>query len=621
MFKKIVLLLVILGVIGGVAYAVRMKTQAREKPEIRTAKVERGDVTSTVTATGTLQALTTVDIKSKAGGRVDKLAVDVGTEVKPGQLIAKIDPSDTLLVVQTATADMAASKAKVKQAEDNLRLQEADNAAQLLQAQEGLRAAKIRLAQAKKEAAVQPDLTKTSIGQAQASYDAAVQALRELETATIPQERASAQAAYDEAKANLNSALESQNMLEKATLPQDLAAAKAAYDQAVANVDIANKDLKRQTDLRAKGFVAQSVVDTAQNRYDLAVAQAASAKEKMNTIKAEHQSDLQSARHRVAQARAGVDSTKRKLDTLDAEHAAVLASARSKVAQAKAALDNARANSIQDELKKDDVAAATAAVKQAQAALDTALANKIQLQVRAADIATAKSEVASSDAKVKNAQTQLDQTTITAPRAGVILQKYVEEGTIITSGTSAIAQGTNIVQLGDISRMFVNVLVDETDIGSVDLGQKVDITVDAYPSTLFEGKVTRLDPQATTTQNVTTVLVVVEVDNPDKRLKPGMNATCDFIVDEAKDALLVPNEAVHENDNGESTVTVLKKDGTQEIRKVETGIVGKDSTEIRSGLKEGEEVVTAIIERKDGAGGGQGSNQLMRGMRGMGGGH
>src|SRR5262245_37023046 len=63
-------------------------------PEMKTARVERGDVVSSVTASGTIEALTTVDVKSNVGGRVDVLAVDVGTRVKKGQLIARIDPTD-----------------------------------------------------------------------------------------------------------------------------------------------------------------------------------------------------------------------------------------------------------------------------------------------------------------------------------------------------------------------------------------------------------------------------------------------------------------------------------------------------------------------------------------------
>ncbi|HHX39403.1 MAG TPA: efflux RND transporter periplasmic adaptor subunit [Armatimonadetes bacterium] len=617
MRRKLIPVLILAGVVAGGILALRARVGSEQRPDFRTARVERGDITVTVSATGTLQPLTTVDIKSRAGGRVDVLAVDVGSVVKPGQLIAKIDPTDTLANVRTAQADATASRARVEQANTNLHLQKLQSEAQIRQAEEALRSARARLAQAEKQAKVQPNLTKSSIAQAQAAYDSAIQALRQLETATVPQTRASVKSAHDEARASLATAEENLRMLEKATLPQERAQAQAAYDQAQANVEIAAKNLKRQRELRAQGFIAQSAVEEAENRHELAVAQAATAKEKMDTLEDQQASSLQSARHRVDQARAALANAQRRLETLDADLSAQVSAAKARVAQAKAQLENARAGTVQDQLKQDDVAAARAAVQQAEAALSSARASALQVQVRAADIETARAQVASSDARLQNANIQYEQTVITAPRAGVVLQKYVEQGTLITSGMSAVTQGTSIVQLGDISRMFVDVLVDEADIGSVEVGQEVDITVDAYPDEHFEGKVTRIYPQAETVQNVTAVRVTVEVENPDTRLKPAMNASCEFRVDQALGVLVVPVEAVQEDDEGQPTVTVLEG-GTPVERPVETGLSDDSSIEIRSGLKEGETVVTAVImpDAGRGPGGGQQGTGGRGGRRG-----
>lgn len=142
--------------------------------------------------------------------------------------------------------------------------------------------------------------------------------------------------------------------------------------------------------------------------------------------------------------------------------------------------------------------------------------------------------------------------------------------------------------------MFVLASVDETDIAQVEVGQQVDITLDAYPDELFEGVVVKIDPQTVVEQNVTTIPVTVEIENPDARLKPGMNATCNFIVDRKDNVLVVPTEAVKDED-GRFTVTVIKN-GKQTERRVEVGLEGDQYTEILSGLKEGEEVVTSVIE-------------------------
>src|SRR5579871_3291408 len=193
----------------------------------------------------------------------------------------------------------------------------------------------------------------------------------------------------------------------------------------------------------------------------------------------------------------------------------------------------------------------------------------------------------------------------------------IPEGTMITSGISLNSTGTSIVQLGDISRMYIDVQVDETDVASVDMDQKVDITFDAYSTLPFEGKVIKIEPQAVVDSNVTTVHVRVEVDNsaPSYRLlKPGMNATCEFVVDKKEDVLCVPNEALRSETDGSHYVEIAVG-GTQapadkdsdpdpnllvgvKPRKqpVETSLEGNDLTEITSGLKGGERIITQTIE-------------------------
>jgi HlyD family secretion protein len=527
--KFIVIGVVVLAISLGVVYKVRSSKD--NGPIIKTAKVERGTVVSSVSATGTLQPLTTVDVKSKAGGKVVLLAVDVGDEVKPGQLIAKIDPTDTQAQVDQAKADLEAAKARLEQAQETMRLQEQMTKIQIEQAEQSLLSAKTKLEQIQKEIEVLPIQRKAALSQAEANYRSAVENLNLLKNATHPQVRAQAQAAYDQAKANLENA---------------------------------KRNLDRLLELSKKGFVTQSQVESAQREYEVAKAQ--------------------------------FDSAKRKLDTLESELDAEIKAAEARVEQARASLETARAEALLDELKERELEAAKIAVKQAELSLAQAKANAIQNKIKAGDIQSAKAQVQRAQAQFENAMAQLESTVIRAPRAGVILKKYVEEGTIITSGMSAIAQGTNIVQIGDLSRVFVDVTVDETDIGKVEVGQPVDITIDAFPDEIFEGKVTKIEPQAVMEQNVVMVHVRVEIENPDARLKPGMSATCEFIIDKKEDVLCVPNQAVKEK-GGRNFVTVVKN-GRQEDREVQIGLVGNDLTEIVKGLKEGEEVITSIIQTK-----------------------
>ena len=527
-YAGIAVLLVI--IIAAVALARR---NGNQKPIIRTDVVRRGTVVVSVSANGVLEPLTTVEVKSNVGGQVVELTIDEGDYVKAGQLIARIDPSDSITQLRQAEADLASARAQVAQAMQGSSMQILQTSASIESAKQALAANRQRLAQAEQEAKTQPKLTAESIKQAQSALEAA--------------------------KANLE-------QLRNALVPQKIAAAKAAYDQALATFQQAERDLKRKRVLFEKGFLAQSQVDAAEEQYAVAKAQLASAQSKLDTVRQETDQDIKSAE--------------------------------AKVEQAKAAYEAALANRVQDTIKQQELAAAKAAVKQAVASLESAKASAYQNKIKREEILRAQAQLARAEAAVKNARTQLGYCTITAPRSGVIVKKYVEKGSIVTAGRSAFGGGTGagitIAEIADISRMRVLVDVDETDIARIRVGQEVDVTFDAYPGLRFSGKVIKIAPQAVVDQNVTTVPVTVELNRADRRLKPQMNATCEFIVSRKNNVLYVPNEAVKETDKG-TFVTVIKN-GKQEDRRVRIGEIGNEYTEIISGLNCGETVVTAVIE-------------------------
>jgi HlyD family secretion protein len=528
--KRVIVALVVLVVaIASVGAILQARNGSAPKTTYETAKVERGDVVSSVSATGIIQPLTTVEIKSNVGGRIDELAVELGDIVKKGQLIARIDPTDSLTQLNQAQARYRSSEARLAQARVNVDLQIAQSRSQIAQARQSLLSAQARLAQAERQWKVQPALTRANIAQAEANHKSAQDSLRRLQQATVPQGRASSQASLDQAEANLEEA---------------------------------RKNLDRQRELLAKGFVPQSTVDAAVARFETTQAQ--------------------------------LNSAQQKVETMAPEYDAQIAEARARVAQASAQLDQARSNSVQDQIRYQEYLSAKAGVEEARAQLRLAEANSQQINVKRKEIDASQSDIVSNQAALDQARVNMDYTTIVAPRAGVVLQKPVEEGTVIASSRSSVGNGPTIVVLGDNSRMFILCQVDETDIASVEVGQTCDITVDAYPNELFEGKVTRIDPQAKVEQNVTTIPVTVEIDSPDIRLKPGMNASVEFIVAKHEGVLTVPNEALKETD-GRNIVQVMVA-GKPTDRTVEVGIAGPDTTEIQSGLKEGEEIVTRVIE-------------------------
>ena len=153
----------------------------------------------------------------------------------------------------------------------------------------------------------------------------------------------------------------------------------------------------------------------------------------------------------------------------------------------------------------------------------------------------AQNSLHSAETQLQRARINLDYATITAPIDGVIMSRDVDVG-------QTVAASFNTPQLfsiaTDLHSMRISASIDEADIGQIRLGQNVDFTVDAFPDETFTGKVTQIRLQPITTNNVVTYTVIIEVQNPDLKLMPGMTANLTVHVQEAKDILKVPNLAL-----------------------------------------------------------------------------
>ena len=213
----------------------------------------------------------------------------------------------------------------------------------------------------------------------------------------------------------------------------------------------------------------------------------------------------------------------------------------------------------------------------------------------------ARQTVNSARESVQKAQTNLGYATITSPIDGVVLSKSVEEGQTVAASFNT-PELFNIAQ--DLTDMRVIANIDEADIGGVKEGQRVTFTVDAFPDDKFEGKVTQVRQEATTTSNVVTYEVVISAPNKDLKLKPGLTANVTIYTLEKDDVLAVPSKALRFMPNeallkkGEQIEDVdapqkvwTMEGNTFKAHKVETGITNGMLTEIVSGIKEGTEVL------------------------------
>ena len=213
----------------------------------------------------------------------------------------------------------------------------------------------------------------------------------------------------------------------------------------------------------------------------------------------------------------------------------------------------------------------------------------------------ARQAVASSRESVQKAQTNLGYATITSPIDGVVLSKSVEEGQTVAASFNT-PELFNIAQ--DLTDMRVIADIDEADIGGVQEGQRVSFTVDAFPDDKFEGQVTQVRQQATTTSNVVTYEVVISAPNKDLKLKPGLTANVTIFTLEKNDVLAVPSKALRFMPNEallkkgeqiediEAPLKVWTLEGnTFKAHKVEIGTTNGMLTEITSGISEGTDVL------------------------------
>ncbi|MGN1264954.1 MAG: efflux RND transporter periplasmic adaptor subunit [Muribaculaceae bacterium] len=215
----------------------------------------------------------------------------------------------------------------------------------------------------------------------------------------------------------------------------------------------------------------------------------------------------------------------------------------------------------------------------------------------------AREQLAQAQEEVQRAQTNLGYATITSPIDGIVLSKAVEEGQTVAASFSTPELFT-IAQ--DLTNMQVVADVDEADIGEVREGNRVTFTVDAYPNDVFDGKVTQVRQEATTTNNVVTYEVVISAPNAELKLKPGLTANVTIFTSELNDVLSVPTKALRytpekETVGGRNIADVNAKHkvwtvegNTIKAIAIETGESDGTNTQIISGIAEGQQVITGV---------------------------
>lgn len=179
-----------------------------------------------------------------------------------------------------------------------------------------------------------------------------------------------------------------------------------------------------------------------------------------------------------------------------------------------------------------------AGIAQSQAGVES---SKAQVQQAQAQVQQAQAQVQQAEAALSVAQVNLSHTTITSPIDGVVVSRDVNVGQTVAASLSA---PTLFTIANDLTQMQVIANIDQADIGLVEQAKSVRFSVDAFPGKEFDGKIEQMRLNPVNVQNVVTYNVVIDVDNPDQKLKPGMTANLTITIDERNNVLKVPNSAL-----------------------------------------------------------------------------
>jgi HlyD family secretion protein len=182
--------------------------------------------------------------------------------------------------------------------------------------------------------------------------------------------------------------------------------------------------------------------------------------------------------------------------------------------------------------------------------------------------ATAKAQLVAAQRTLEDSRISYQDTDVRAPSAGTIIQRNIQPGMVIQSATANVGGGTTLLQMANLDTVQVRSLVDETDIGKIQPGMSVTITVDAFPNRPFDGSVLKIEPQATVQQNVTMFPVLVRIPNPNHLLKPGMNTEVEVHVGARSNVLAIPNAALRTQRDVSSAATVLGLNPDEVLKQV-----------------------------------------------------
>lgn len=544
--KWVITAVVIVAALGTYIYYTNTRPQTYE-----TVTITRGQVKEEVSITGKVKPTQNLDVAFEKGGRLTRIRVKVGDAVQAGQEIMTLDSADLAAQLAQARANVRSQEAKLEQLKAGTR-------------QEDLAISQTRVENAKN------GLTDAERNRANIAAKASI----DLENlyASAQDTLTDAYSKTDDAIRNQVDALFLNDDSDRPTLSfaafNNQAKVDAEAGRAQSTIELGNFTKELST---IKG------ISSDQATLDAALAKATA----HLSVFLAFADDLQDA----VNSPNGLDAT-----TLAAYKTAV-STARNAIISASTSVNRQKQSiATQRSANQTAIANAQASITSAQSALDQAtreLALK-QAGSSAQDIAFQQSQLENARANVDFYQAQVDKTILRAPFTGTVTKITPTVGDII-------APNTPVISIIGSGKFLIESYVAEADIAKVKVGNTAQVTLDAYGTDdIFGAKLVQIDISSTVLEGVATYKTTFEFDTEDTRILPGLTANIDVLSGEKNDVVYAPTRNIISKE-GRKFVKLLtdeKNGGTEEVE-VTVGLRGTDGrTEILSGVKEGDKVVT-----------------------------
>ena len=365
--------------------------------------------------------------------------------------------------------------------------------------------------------------------------------------------------------------------------------------EALARLETADLE---QALIQAQASLAISEAELAQTEAGAGAEELASARAELESALANYeevkagpsQEDITVAKASMEKARIALEKAQADYDKISWQTGLGATSEASALQQASVDYEEARA---QYELTVDhptdkELKEAAAQVAQARATLAD-----LEKKPTPEELAIARAQVTQARSALAQAQLNLEDATLAAPFAGTVADVNIEVGQMVNSSTPVIV-------LTDLISYYVDLYIDETDIGQIlnhqNGGQPVIVTLDAFPDEEIEGEVTAIKSIGTVSGGIVTYEVRVEIAPTEIPIRSDMTASATVVVEEKENVLLIPNRAIR-YEEGVEYVEVLDQSGGTEVRRVAiaTGASNGTVTEVTAGLEEGDVVATSVV--------------------------